>query len=191
MAVRARTVSGGVDALRGGANLQGAREPQSRMNRSNTKLVLIPAYNPGRLLAETVDDALRHWDNVWVVVDGSTDGSHERLNSKERPGLRVIVLPENSGKGAAVLAGARTALTAGFTHALVMDADGQHPSSRIGEFMKASSDSPKAAICGRPVFGPEAPKARLYGRRLSVGLVRIETAGRAAADPLFGFRVYP
>jgi len=160
------------------------------MNHPNTHLVLIPAFNPGRLLADTVQGALSHWGHVWVVVDGSTDGSHQGLAASS-PGLRVIVRPRNEGKGAAVLSGAREALAAGFTHALVMDADGQHPADRIADFMAASVRTPDALVCGRPVFGPEAPKARLYGRKLSVGLVRLETSGRGAADPLFGFRVYP
>jgi glycosyltransferase involved in cell wall biosynthesis len=160
------------------------------MSRPNTHLVLIPAFNPGRLLSDTVAGALSNWGDVWVVVDGSTDGSHLALPSG-RPGLRVIVRPSNGGKGSAVLTGAREALAAGFTHALVMDADGQHPAGRIREFMETSVLSPRAVVCGRPVFGPEAPRARIYGRRLSVGLVRLETSGRGAADPLFGFRVYP
>ncbi len=161
------------------------------MNRPKTHLVLIPAFNPGRLLAGTVDGALEHWDDVWVVVDASTDGSHDALASGRRPGPRVIVRPVNGGKGSAVLTGAREALAAGFTHALVMDADGQHPPGRIREFMETSAAAPGAVVCGRPVFGPEAPLVRIYGRKLSVGLVRLETSGRGAADPLFGFRVYP
>jgi glycosyltransferase involved in cell wall biosynthesis len=159
------------------------------MNKPNTHLVLIPSFNPGRLLAGTVAGALARWGEVWVVVDGSTDGSEEALGTP--PGLRVIRRRENGGKGAAVLTGAREAIAAGFTHALVMDADGQHPADRIPDFMEASMRSPAALVCGRPVFGPEAPRARLYGRKLSVGLVHLETSGRGAADPLFGFRVYP
>jgi glycosyltransferase involved in cell wall biosynthesis len=161
------------------------------MNPPQTHLVLIPAFNPGKLLAETVRGALLHWDKAWVVVDGSTDGSHDALEAGDISGLRVIVRRENAGKGAAVLAGAREALAAGFTHALVMDADGQHPADRIPEFMEASMQNPDVLVCGKPVFGPEAPRARLYGRLLSVGLVRLETSGHGAADPLFGFRVYP
>jgi glycosyltransferase involved in cell wall biosynthesis len=161
------------------------------MNPPDTHLVLIPAFNPGRLLAATVNGALKAWPNVWVVVDGSTDASHEALLADSRPGLKVVVLSRNGGKGSAVLAGAELARSSGFTHALVMDADGQHPAARIADFMAASVLTPTALICGRPVFGPEAPRARLYGRKLSVGLVHFETSGRGAADPLFGFRVYP
>jgi glycosyltransferase involved in cell wall biosynthesis len=161
------------------------------MNRSPTHLVLIPAYNPGRLLTATVRAARACWSPVWVVVDGSTDDSHADLLAETDPGVRVIVRPANGGKGSAVLTGARAALTAGFSHALVMDADGQHPVDRIADFMAVSAERPEALVCGKPVFGPEAPRARLYGRKLSVGLVALETAGRGAADPLFGFRVYP
>ncbi len=159
-----------------------------------THLVLIPSYNTGgaRLLA-TVREALAQWPDVWVVVDGSTDQSATGVVALAQTELRlrVLIQPRNGGKGAAVLAGAEAALAAGFTHALVMDADGQHPADRIGDFMRASQDEPAALVLGRPVFGPEAPLVRLKGRQLSVGLVHFETGGAGIDDPLFGFRVYP
>lgn len=160
---------------------------------SPTHLVLIPSFNSGRLLLETVRDALAHWRPVWVVVDASTDGSDVPVIdlARSEPHLRVIVRPANGGKGAAVLTGARAALEAGYSHALVMDADGQHPADRIAAFMDASQAEPAALVLGRPVFGPEAPLVRLKGRRLSVGLVRFEILGSGVDDPLFGFRVYP
>ncbi len=160
---------------------------------SSTHLVLIPTYNTGARLTATVREALAQWQPVWVIVDGSTDDSVVEVVAltATEPGLRVIELPRNSGKGAAVLAGAQAALAAGFTHALVMDADGQHPADRIGDFMQASQAEPAALVLGRPVFGPEAPAVRLQGRKLSVGLVRFEIGGEGIDDPLFGFRVYP
>ena len=163
------------------------------MNSPKTHLVLIPAFNPGALLAPTVEAARSNWGHVWVVADGSTDASHEAVArcAGAGPVPRVIVRARNGGKGAAVLTGAIEALEAGFTHALVMDADGQHPAGLIGGFMEASLRNPRAMVCGRPVFGPDAPRVRLYGRVLSAGLVHLETSGRGAADPLFGFRVYP
>jgi glycosyltransferase involved in cell wall biosynthesis len=164
------------------------------MSAGPTHLVLIPTYNTGgaRLLA-TVREALAQWPDVWVVVDGSTDGSEAGVVelARNEPRLRVLHQPRNGGKGAAVLAGAAAALAAGFTHALVMDADGQHPADRIADFMRASQAEPAALVLGRPVFGPEAPAVRLKGRKLSVGLVHFETGGLGIDDPLFGFRVYP
>jgi glycosyltransferase involved in cell wall biosynthesis len=160
---------------------------------STTHLVLLPSFDTGPRLAGVVAEVLRRWRPVLVVVDGSTDGSERPLTAlaSHEPGLSVLVLPRNSGKGAAVLAGAAQARDLGYTHALVMDADGQHPADAIAGFMEASRLHPEAMILGRPVFGPEVPLARLYGRKLTVGLARLATLGPAIADPLYGFRVYP
>lgn len=160
---------------------------------SSTHLVLIPSYNTGALLLETVRAALAAWRPVWVVVDGSTDGSEQAVVelAANEPALRVIVRPINAGKGAAVATGVDAALADGFTHVLTMDADGQHPADHIPSFMAASAATPAAMILGRPVFGPEVPLERLHGRKLSVGLAWIEILGAGIDDPLFGFRVYP
>jgi glycosyltransferase involved in cell wall biosynthesis len=154
---------------------------------------LLPAYNAGPRLGDVVAEVLRHWQPVMVVVDGSTDGSEQPVLelAKTEPALTVLVLPQNSGKGAAVLAGAQAARDRGFTHALVMDADGQHPAASIAEFMAASERQPAAMVLGRPVFPANIPAERLHGRKLSVGLVHFEMLGAGVADPLFGFRVYP
>ncbi|MDP2139111.1 MAG: glycosyltransferase, partial [Candidatus Didemnitutus sp.] len=103
------------------------------MNPSVTHLVLLPAYNAGPRLCAVVAEVLRHWQPVLVVIDGSTDGSEQPVLELARanPALTVLVLPHNAGKGAAVLAGAQAAQARGFTHALVMDADGQHPADSI------------------------------------------------------------
>lgn len=163
------------------------------MTVSETHLVILPTYNTGPRLRAVVAEVLRHWQPVLVVVDGSTDGSADDLGelAKSEPQLRVLVLPHNMGKGAAVLAGTQAALERGFTHALVMDADGQHPAGSIAEFMSASCAHPAALVLGRPIFPANIPAERLHGRKLSVGLVRLEILGEGIADPLFGFRVYP
>ena len=163
------------------------------MTASATHLVLLPTYNTGPRLSGVVREALRHWPHVLVVVDGSTDDSAGMLTAlaQEEPGLQVLILPRNSGKGAAVLAGAAAARARGFTHVLVMDADGQHPAASIAGFMEESRRQPQALVLGRPVFPPNIPAERLHGRKLSVGLVWLEVMGGGIADPLFGFRVYP
>ncbi len=160
---------------------------------SSTHLVLIPTYNAGEAVFPTVREARRQWAPVWVVVDGSTDGTGERLQAmaEQDPGLRVIVLPRNRGKGAAVLHGLRDAVHAGFTHVLTMDSDGQHPAEKIAEFMAVSQVHPDALVLGRPVFDESAPLLRVRGRKISNWWANFETLWQGIGDSLFGFRVYP
>jgi glycosyltransferase involved in cell wall biosynthesis len=160
---------------------------------SATHLVIIPSYNTGDRLLETVREARHFWTPVWVVIDGSTDGSGERLQQwgAADPDLRVIMIPRNGGKGAAVLAGLREAATAGFSHALIMDADGQHPAQAIPEFMARSISAPDALILGVPVFDASAPALRVGGRKISNWWANLETIRAGIGDSLFGFRVYP
>jgi len=163
------------------------------MPASTTHLVLIPSYNSGPKLISTVRAACAQWAPVWVVIDGSTDGSPGILLQLAtlEPHLRVLVSPRNRGKGAAVLRGLTTALAAGFTHALTMDSDGQHPAERIGDFMRASAQAPDAMVLGRPVFDASAPMLRVIGRKISNWWVNLETLWWGVDDSLFGFRVYP
>jgi glycosyltransferase involved in cell wall biosynthesis len=160
---------------------------------STTHLVLIPSYNPGVKLDETVRGALAQWAPVWVVVDGSTDGSAARLlaMAADDDRLRVLVLPRNVGKGAAVLHGIEQAAAQGFTHALTMDSDGQHPAHLIPDFMAVSQSQPAAMVLGVPVFAADAPRLRVNGRKVSNGWADLETLWAGIGDSLFGFRVYP
>ena len=160
---------------------------------SDTHLVLIPSYNTGAQVYRTVAAARAMWCPVWVVVDGSTDGTAEGLRERAAadPGLHVMVLPQNQGKGAAVLHGLDAAASAGFTHVLTMDSDGQHPADLIGTFMAASVARPDVMVLGRPVFDASAPLLRVRGRRVSNGWTNLETLFAGIDDSLFGFRVYP
>lgn len=160
---------------------------------SLTHLVLIPSYNPGEKVYETVRAARRQWHPVWVVVDGSTDGTAEGLQALEAhdPGLRVIVLPGNCGKGAAVLHGVELAAREGYTHALTIDSDGQHPAELIPRFMSAAQERPEAMVLGVPVFDASAPRLRVRGRRISNWWANLETLWAGIGDSLYGFRVYP
>ena len=160
---------------------------------STTHLVLIPSYNTGPLVYEVVREARTRWTPVWVVIDGSTDGTAQQLRTMAQadPGLTVIVMPRNAGKGAAVLTGMTAAANSGFTHALTMDADGQHPADKIEEFMAASLAQPQHMILGDPVFDASAPLLRVRGRKISNFWTNLETLWAGVHDSLFGFRVYP
>ena len=163
------------------------------MTPSSTHLVLIPSYNPGPKVFSTVRAALDQWAPVWVVVDGSTDHSEHRLAEMAAANLslRILVLPENRGKGAAVLFGLREAQALGFTHALTMDSDGQHPAECIAAFMRASAAAPACMILGEPLFDGSAPGLRVKGRKISNWWANLETLWAGIHDSLFGFRVYP
>lgn len=160
---------------------------------STSHLVLIPSYNSGAKVYETVAQARAHWNPVWVVVDGSTDGTAAVLQdmAARDDGLRVLVLPQNQGKGAAVLHGLDQAAQQGFTHALCMDSDGQHPANLIEAFMQCSKATPAAMVLGVPVFDASAPALRVWGRKISNGWANLETLWAGIGDSLYGFRVYP
>jgi glycosyltransferase involved in cell wall biosynthesis len=113
------------------------------------------------------------------------------VRSPPRSRLRVDVLARNRGKGAAVLHALEAARAEGFSHALTMDADGQHPADLIPTFMTASAAHPGAMILGRPVFDASAPLLRVRGRRISNAWTNLETLGAGIDDSLYGFRVYP
>ena len=137
--------------------------------------------------------ARRAWNPVWVVVDGSTDGSAaaiEELAARDT-GLLVISLASNSGKGAAVLRGLQEASRRGFSHAVTMDGDGQHPADRIPAFVAQSVKHPRAMILGTPIFEASAPRLRVRGRRISNGWANLETLWSGVGDSLFGMRAYP
>jgi glycosyltransferase involved in cell wall biosynthesis len=160
---------------------------------SSSHLVLIPSYNTGAKLMDTVRNALAMWQPVWVVVDGSTDGTAEALLvlAATNPALKVYTLSVNQGKGSAVLHGLRLAEAGGYTHVLTMDADGQHPAAMIPEFMAMSIAHPEAVVLGKPVFDASAPALRVGGRKLSNWWANVETLWAGIGDSLFGFRVYP
>jgi hypothetical protein len=163
------------------------------MPASATHLVLIPSYNTGETVYRTVREARQYWEPVWVVVDGSSDGTDKGLREMAQgdPGLKVFVLPHNQGKGSAILHGLHAAAEAGFTHALAMDADGQHPANMIPQFMALSQQNPDAVVLGRPVFDASAPALRVRGRKISNWWTNLETLWQGVGDSLFGFRVYP
>ena len=135
--------------------------------------MVIPTYNTGtERVLPVVRGAMDAWAPVWVVVDGSTDGSAEALVDLEdeigdAESLRVFVLPENGGKGGAVLHALREAESAGFTNALTMDADGQHPAEAIEKFMEASQADPPAMVLGVPIFDESAPALRVKRQKIS------------------------
>jgi glycosyltransferase involved in cell wall biosynthesis len=156
-------------------------------------LVILPSYNSGHLLRPTILTVLEKWKPVWVVLDGSTDSSVAEAHDLQRDHseLRLFSLPQNHGKGGAALVAMKAALDAGFSHALLMDADGQHSADHVVRFIETSMEHPGAMILGVPIFGPDAPSERVKGRRVGNWFANLETLWGGVRDSLFGFRVYP
>lgn len=156
-------------------------------------LILIPCFNPGARIDTTVEAASGSGVPIWIVDDGSNESTRRRLAdlAQRFPQVTVLRHEANRGKGAAVLTGLEAARARGFTHALTMDADGQHPADRIPAFIDAARGRPEALILGRPVFSAEAPALRVQGRKISNFWAQLETLWGGIGDSLFGFRVYP
>jgi glycosyltransferase involved in cell wall biosynthesis len=156
-------------------------------------VVLIPSYNTGARLFETIASVRELGLPVLVVIDGSTDGTGEKLPRMAAgdPGLIAAVLPRNQGKGAAVAHGLALARSAGFTHVLTMDADGQHSIAHVAEMIARSAAHPEAMVLGLPLFDASAPRVRVLGHGLANFCTGLLTPRGAIGDSLFGFRVYP
>ncbi len=154
--------------------------------------ILIPTYNNAATLRAVVERVAQNGVPVWVVDDGSGPAAQAVARALEREGVaHVIWRPQNGGKGAAVKAGFAATHAAGFTHALQVDADGQHDLDQIRAFLDAARTFPNALVLAHPVFGANMPRGRRIGREITNFWVAIETFGRAIRDAMIGFRVYP
>jgi glycosyltransferase involved in cell wall biosynthesis len=155
--------------------------------------IVIPIYNHKATIAGVLDQVAQFGLPCIVVDDGSDLATRQVLEEEEKhhPWVQVLHRPRNGGKGEAVKTGLRRADELGYSHALQIDADGQHDTRDIPRFLAEAEAYPEALVLGKPAFGEDAPLSRRAGRRLSQLLVWVETLSLAIADPLTGFRVYP
>ncbi|MDR2213101.1 MAG: glycosyltransferase family 2 protein [Pseudomonadales bacterium] len=153
---------------------------------------IVPVYNHGATVAAVAHDLRARGIDVMLVDDGSSEDCARVLDAlAQEPGIQLVRRAVNGGKGAAVLDGLRAAYRQGYSHALQIDADGQHDRGDIERFIAVSRDNPQALVCGAPVYGADAPKARLYGRWLTRVWVWINTLSFNIYDAMCGFRIYP
>ncbi len=155
---------------------------------------MIPVYNHEHAIGAVVAGLLPHGAPCILVDDGSSAACAAVLSklAQNHPGQVTLVrLPANQGKGAAVLAGFRNAAERGHTHALQIDADGQHNTADVPAFLACARAQPAAIIAGHPVYDESVPKARLYGRYATHIWVWINTLSFAIKDSMCGFRLYP
>jgi glycosyltransferase involved in cell wall biosynthesis len=154
---------------------------------------LIPIFNHKSTISRTVDALRANALPVLIVDDGSDADTRAVLDElvTHATDVHLLRLPHNQGKGAALVAGLLAARDAGYTHALQIDADGQHDTNDVPRFIGEARQHPLAMICGRAVYDHSVPKARLYGRYLTHVCVWIETLSLAINDSMCGFRLYP
>src|SRR5260221_3502078 len=173
---------------RAGARLLERQGPVRRAAMMSACAV-IPCFNHGATAGAVAARVRAHGLPVLIVDDGSDADSARALDAIE--GVRVLRLEKNGGKGAAVMRGLREAQRLGYTHALQIDADGQHATDDVPRFVENGRARDDAVVCGDPVFDASAPKSRRYGRWITRFWVWLETRGRARGDALCGFRLYP
>ncbi|RON82990.1 glycosyltransferase family 2 protein [Pseudomonas fluorescens] len=153
---------------------------------------VIPVYNHETAIGSVVD-ALLAQDLPCILVDDASSPSCAKVLDvlAERDNVHLVRLTANQGKGGAVMTGLREASLLGFSHALQVDADGQHDLHDVARFVEESRAHPEAMICGYPLFDESVPKGRLYARYLTHVMVWINTLSLQIRDSMCGFRVYP
>lgn len=155
--------------------------------------LVIPNYNHHYAIEQTLVALAPYGLQCYLVDDGSNEQTRyllEQLASRF-DWVRLIQHPYNRGKGAAVTTGLRAAYRDGYSHALQVDADGQHNLDDIEQMIAAATQSPQAVISGLPQYDDSIPKGRYYGRFITHFWVWVETLSLEIKDSMCGFRIYP
>jgi glycosyltransferase involved in cell wall biosynthesis len=153
---------------------------------------VIPTFNNPATIRSVVERVRQHIGDVIVVNDGSGPEGRAACEALAAEGLADVVhRAVNGGKGAAVKDGLRRAKERSFTHALQIDADGQHTIEDIPRLLEAARREPRALVLAAPRFDGTAPKARLWARQITIFWTNLETRRGLIEDPMCGFRVYP
>ncbi|GAB4259646.1 MAG: hypothetical protein Kow0065_09690 [Methylomicrobium sp.] len=156
--------------------------------------IVIPVYNHEGAIAQVVAGLKPYGLPCFLIDDGSSAvcaAALQTIAAAEPDWVRLHRRADNGGKGAAVIDGLRRAAADGFTHALQIDADGQHALEDLGRLLAAAERQPDKLILGRPRFDASVPKGRLYGRQFTNLWIWINTLSLAIADGMCGFRCYP
>lgn len=155
--------------------------------------VIVPHYDHVAQLERYLPSLLAVGLPILVVDDGSPAAARDRLRRLlgEHPGTELLERARNGGKGAAMLTGMQAALVQGYSHAISVDADGQHEAADVCRLRRAGASHPDSIISGLPVFGPDIPRSRLYGRMITTVLARLEAGTGAIRDAMCGLRCYP
>ncbi|WP_461245930.1 glycosyltransferase family 2 protein [Treponema sp. R6D11] len=154
---------------------------------------LIPIYRHGKTACPLAERLAASGLPV-IMVDDGNDADTKALLAEcaaKTPGIILVNLKKNIGKGGAAIKGFEKAAELGLTHVLMIDADGQHDEGKIASFLEKSAKNPDKVICGYPEFDETAPKSRVTGRKISNFWASMVTLSTELKDVLCGFRVYP
>lgn len=156
--------------------------------------IVIPYFNHPLTIAKTLAGLRTLALPCWVADDGSESQAADAVAAAVRSEggwVKLVRHEVNRGKGAAVLSACRAAAAAGHTHALQVDADGQHALGDAPRLLEHSRAAPRALVLGAPQFDASVPRSRLYGRHVTHVWVWINTLSLAIRDSMCGFRIYP
>jgi glycosyltransferase involved in cell wall biosynthesis len=153
----------------------------------------IPIHDHGSTIAGVVESLAPFGLSCIVVDDGSGEATGREIDLLElrHSWVEVERHDRNLGRGAALRTAYRAAARRGMTHVVQIDADGQHAAADVPRLLEAAYAHPEALVLGAPIFDESAPWHRLYGRKLSQAIVRLETLSTSVHDPLCGFRCIP
>lgn len=169
-------------------------ESASRSNTPFRPAVLIPVYNHETAIGPTLDEVLAYDYPVLMIDDGSSDACRDvliKLRDRNPDRVSLVRLAQNGGKGRAVKTGFDTLMGQGYSHAVQIDADGQHDISDLPLFLETSLNNPDCLVTGYPKFDENIPRIRFYGRYLTHICVWINTLSFEIRDTMCGYRVYP
>jgi predicted LPLAT superfamily acyltransferase len=166
---------------------------QSAPEQSNAlrACVVIPVYDHPATIAGVCAGLAPLGLPIVLVDDGCSAPCAEVLDQLAAEGHHLVRRTHNGGKGAAVRSGLQAAEQLGFTHALQVDADGQHDVSDLPAFLKGMQDNPDCLQIGYPEYDASVPRIRFYGRYASHVWVWINTLSLAIRDTMCGVRLYP
>lgn len=153
---------------------------------------ILPVYNHPYYLQDLVA-YLQAFQLPMIFIDDGSDAECKAILQQIAQQDRVFVLShiENQGKGQAVMTGLHYAAEQGFSHALQLDVDGQHHWQDVAKFLQVAEQNPQHMIIGKPMYGDDVPKKRLYGRYATHIWVWINSLSLQIHDSMCGFRVYP
>lgn len=163
------------------------------MSGAFTPCAVVPVFRHGKTLRAVVDAVMARGLPVIVVDDGNERETKEYIAQLKAdvPSVEIVTLPVNRGKGGAVIAGLFRARELAYTHAFQIDADGQHDTAPLADFLEAGRAHPEAVICGYPRYDESVPASRRNGRKITNLWVAIETLSLEIVDAMCGFRLYP